>query len=257
MSELDNKSEWIGALKKALVALLDSFFGKLDVGIQEPDRPNTKPTEVVDGKSKPITDKPIGAFSPPIIQIVKGINFKTHGNFNTKSKKAKGLVVHYTVSGRSQASAKSIVSYLASQGLGCPVMDESGVIYIPEGYNFLSDVVYHAGQSSWLGVSGLSSYCIGLEICNWGTDGEKRGAKDLRKINSKKENQKSGTYQKYTEAQEKALINLCLWLKTQCPEFNIDWVVGHDEIAPNRKSDPGGSLSMTMPSFRSLLKSFK
>jgi len=38
------------------------------------------------------------------------------------------------------------------------------------------------------------------------------------------------------------------------PEFRADWVAGHDEVSPGRKSDPGGSLSMTMPQFRYMLK---
>jgi len=229
---------------KKLITELISLLTQYLAQSKEPDRPNTAPPE--------INEDP-GAITQPVIQVVKGLKYKTHGKFKTKSGKAKGLVVHYTVSGRSQASAKNVVTYLAKEGLGCPVMDENGIIYVPEGFNYLTDVAYHAGASSWKGVTGISAYCIGMEICNWGTAGKEKGAKDLRVV-SAKENIKAGTYQMFTEAQEKALINLCLWLKKNNPEFDFDWVVGHDEIAPTRKSDPGGSLSMTMPALRKLLK---
>lgn len=231
------------SIVKQLIELLTAFLAQSKA--QEPPRPDKAPPE--------IEEKP-NAITEPIVQVVKGVKYKTHGKFKTKSGKARGLVVHYTVSGRSQAAAKNVVAYLAKEGLGCPVMDENGVIYIPEGFNWLTDVAYHAGVSSWKGVSGISAYCIGMEICNWGTAGKEKGVKDLRLQASKKENIKPGTYQMYTEAQEKALVNLCLWLKAKCPEFDFDWVVGHDEIAPTRKSDPGASLSMTMPDLRKLLK---
>ncbi len=232
--------ETLKKLITELIALLTQYLAQA----KEPPRPDTVPPEI---------DEDAQAITEPVIQVVKGVRYKTHGRFKTKSGKARGLVVHYTVSGRTQASAKSVVSYLAKEGLGCPVMDENGIIYVPENFNFLTDVAYHAGASSWRGVSGLSAYCIGMEICNWGTAGKEKGAKDLRLQGTKHDNIKPGTYQMYTLAQERALINLCLWLKKQCPEFDFDWVVGHDEIAPTRKSDPGASLSMSMPEFRKLL----
>lgn len=197
------------------------------------------------------------SFTAPKINIVKGVKYKTHGRFKTKSGNALGAVVHYTVSGRTALSAQGVVKYLAKEGLGCLVMDENGEFWAPEGYNYRRDVVYHAGSSSWNGKTGMSFYCIGLEICNWGTDALKRGAKDVRVISTKTANQKPGTYQCYTEAQEKSLINFLKYEKATNPEFSFDLVIGHDECAPTRKSDPGGSLSMTMPELRTTLKGQK
>lgn len=193
-------------------------------------------------------------FTAPKINIVKGVRYKIRGKFKTKTGKALGAVTHYTVSGRSALSAQGVVKYLAKEGLGCLVMDEKGEFWAPEGYNYRTDVVYHAGSSSWNGKSGMSSYCIGLEICSWGADALKRGVKDVRTVSTKTANQKPGTYQMFTEAQEKSLINFLKYEKAINPEFSFDWVVGHDEIAPSRKSDPGGSLSMTMPELRASLK---
>ena len=50
------------------------------------------------------------------------------------------------------------------------------------------------------------------------------------------------------------LMNMIRYMKAVCPDFDVEWVVGHDEIAPSRKSDPGASLSMTMPELRKIFK---
>lgn len=191
-------------------------------------------------------------WAPTVIKV-KGVKYSKHGFFKTKLGKALGAVVHYTVSGRTAANAIGVVKYLASKGLGCLVMDENGIFYCAENYDYMKDVVYHAGNSLWKGKSGISTYCIGLEICGYGSDGPKHGVKDLR-TSTGEDNIKRGTYQMYTAKQEETLINFLKFCKRTNPEFSYDWVVGHDEIAPSRKSDPGASLSMTMPELRKLLK---
>lgn len=74
-------------------------------------------------------------------------------------------------------------------------------------------------------------------------------------------NIKAGTYLPYSFDQFEALTNLCLYLaKTFPTTFSLDRVLGHDEVAPARKNDPGGALAdparlMTMAAFRAYLKS--
>lgn len=190
-------------------------------------------------------------YTMPTIVRVPGVKFKTHGKYRTKTGNAKGLVVHYTVSGRTAKNARGVLAYLAKNGLGCMVMDEDGIIYIPENFNLQTDVAYHAGKSSWKGLSGMSYYCMGMEMCCWGK-GSKVGP--FRVIKKQTDNRKVGTYQAYTAAQEKSLENFVLWQLDVNPEFDINFVAGHDEIAPLRKSDPGGSLSVGMPAFRGKFK---
>lgn len=179
-------------------------------------------------------------YEMPNIVRVPGVKYKIVGKYKTKTKQAKGLGVHYTVSGRTAQAAKNVVAYMAKKGLGCMVMDENGIIYVPENFNIQTDVAYHAGKSSWKGLSGMSYYLMGMEICCWGK-GSKVGP--LR-----------NKFQAYTPKQEAALVNFIKWQLDVNPEFSIDFVAGHHEISPGRKSDPGDSLSMTMPKFRELLK---
>lgn len=209
--------------------------------LEEPERPEEIPSKV--------------AYEIPNIVEVPGIAYKKRGNFKTKTGKARGAVVHYTVSHGTPSSAKAVMQSLARRGLGCPVMDNEGTIYVPSGFDLTRDVAYHAGRSEWKGKTGISFYCIGLEICCWGrlTEKTKKYATEVRNSVSF-QNIKAGDYECFTPAQEKSLVNFLLWQLDVNPEFSIDWIVGHDEIAPNRKTDPGASLSLSMPEFRAHLE---
>jgi len=73
---------------------------------------------------------------------------------------------------------------------------------------------WHAGESSWKGMSNCNDFSIGIEL--EGTE-----------------------IQPYEEIQYKVLLNLLVLLKK---EYNIIDIVGHSDIAPNRKTDPGPSF---------------
>ncbi|MDA8128109.1 MAG: 1,6-anhydro-N-acetylmuramyl-L-alanine amidase AmpD [Betaproteobacteria bacterium] len=70
---------------------------------------------------------------------------------------------------------------------------------------------WHAGKSSWLGRERCNDFSVGIEL---------EGADD----------------QPFTDAQYAALIPLLAALKAAYP---IRAVVGHSDIAPGRKTDPG------------------
>ena len=192
-------------------------------------------------------------FTAPEVRIVGGVKYETKP-YATMSGNFAGLVVHYTVSGRSAESAKGVVRYLASKGLGCMVMDENGIIYVPEGFDLLTSSAAHAGLSKWGGYGGLNSYFAGMEICGLG--------KDARvgpfRTSGPDANIMPGTYQAFTSAQENALTNFIAWALSVNSNFSIGNVCGHDEARAEaglkgNKSDPGASLSMTMPAYRKYL----
>lgn len=209
----------------------------------EPDRP-----------TEPMPIKPVDGIVEPEFVIVRGIKFKDRGAYKTPSGMFSGLVVHYTVSNRTQASARAVVEYLASQGYGCMTMDQDGKIYIPEGLDIFRSWGYHAGTSKWQGRSGVSDIFAGMEICCWGLnskDGPFRESKGEANIIP-------GKYQTYTQAQERSLTNFILWARTKNPEFKLENVCGHDELRAEAgkkgdKQDPGASLSVTMPTYRNYL----
>jgi len=73
---------------------------------------------------------------------------------------------------------------------------------------------WHAGVSSWQGRDNCNDYSIGIEL---------EGTDDLP----------------YTEVQYDSLIKLIALLKQEYPAISSDRIVGHCDIAPGRKTDPG------------------
>lgn len=134
---------------------------------------------------------------------------------------------------------------------------------------------YHAGKSSYPGLNdGVSNELVGIEVmcagklqyhkdqrCRaWFTD-EKKGDKFFEKDEysfwHKNENIETGFYHNFTSKQKSSLVDLILWLDQQSSNFKLQYVVGHDEVSPGRKSDPGGSLGMPMSHFREMLRDIK
>ncbi len=81
---------------------------------------------------------------------------------------------------------------------------------------------WHAGAGTWAGQSDINSRSIGIEIVNGGHDWPLP----------------DGTLPPYPDAQIRAVIALCLRLIAlhHVPQTRI---VGHSDIAPARKADPG------------------
>ena len=78
----------------------------------------------------------------------------------------------------------------------------------------LNQRAWHAGVSSWRGRKSCNDFAIGIEL---------EGADDCP----------------YTKAQYARLVTVLDWLLSRYPALSDDRIVGHSEIAPGRKSDPG------------------
>jgi len=76
------------------------------------------------------------------------------------------------------------------------------------------DRAWHAGESSWLGRDGCNDYAIGIEMIG----DEKRP---------------------FTQAQYTETARLCRVLMLAYPNITRQRIVGHQDIAPDRKWDPG------------------
>jgi N-acetylmuramoyl-L-alanine amidase len=94
------------------------------------------------------------------------------------------------------------------------VVEEDGTVFrlVPEERR-----AWHAGVSHWRGRSGLNDRSIGIEIVNpgheWG-------------------------YRAFPALQMAAVCDLCLEILARHPVAPWD-VVGHSDVAPDRKQDPG------------------
>lgn len=173
----------------------------------------------------------------------------------------RGLIVHYTA-GRDNPTAT--LDYSIAMGYSFMVIDKSGQLWQAAPIDQWGS---HAGQSYHPEFgSQVSKSTVGVEILCAGAltikqdglytcFGDKVLEQDARYVETEA-NRWHGYYEKYTQAQEETLANLCWWLKGNSPLFEFDLVLGHDEVCvpKGRKVDPGGSLSKTMPAFREYLK---
>ncbi len=86
-----------------------------------------------------------------------------------------------------------------------------------EQYVSLNERAWHAGKSSWLGREACNDYSIGIEC---------EGTDDLP----------------YEPAQYATLRALLPKLRAAYPAITPDRIVGHSDVAPGRKTDPGPSF---------------
>lgn len=134
-------------------------------------------------------------------------------HFNDRHAPIDMLVLHYT----DMKSTKEALNWLVnpvSQVSAHYLLSETGDVYaLVED----SKRAWHAGNSFWKGRTDINSYSIGIELANPGH---------------------SHGYTPFPEAQIDALIELCLRLKARW-DIPSCHVLGHSDIAPQRKQDPG------------------
>ncbi|MEZ0122804.1 MAG: 1,6-anhydro-N-acetylmuramyl-L-alanine amidase AmpD [Candidatus Reddybacter sp.] len=87
---------------------------------------------------------------------------------------------------------------------------------------------WHAGNSSFKGCANCNDYSIGIEL--EGTDTEP-----------------------YSDSQYQSLVLICHQLLCHYPALSAERIVGHSDISPGRKTDPG--LAFDWPYFFALLAS--
>ncbi len=90
----------------------------------------------------------------------------------------------------------------------------------------LGDRAWHAGQSCFAGSDNCNDFSIGIEL--EGTDDDA-----------------------YTDAQYESLAAVTSILLAHCHEMDGSRIVGHSDIAPKRKTDPGSAFDWER--YRSLL----
>lgn len=112
-------------------------------------------------------------------------------------------------------------------------------------------IAWHAGQSSWGGRSDYNQFSLGIEIDNAGRleprDGELvswRGQAYARQeaVRAVHRNETEPSWwHRYPEAQLEVVEELCELLVA---EYDLRWILGHEEIAPQRKQDPGPAFPL-------------
>ena len=144
----------------------------------------------------------------------KILNFSPNFNLKKRSKsQIKFLVFHYTGM-KSEIAALKKLTNIQSEVSSHYLIKNNGeiVLMVPETY-----IAWHAGVSFWKKYKSINKYSIGIEISNPGH---------------------SYNYKNFSTKQIKSIVKLSKYL---IKKYNIKptSILGHSDIAPNRKKDPG------------------
>jgi N-acetylmuramoyl-L-alanine amidase len=134
----------------------------------------------------------------------------------SQDSRAQYLILHYTYGDWNSSLNELTKGQVSSHYL---VRDDPVEVYqlVDE-----SRRAYHAGASSWKGQTQLNAASIGIEIVNAGSRLASQGI----------------DWQEYPKAQVDAVVALVKWI-VERHEIRADRILGHSDIAPTRKTDPG------------------
>lgn len=157
------------------------------------------------------------------------------------------LVIHYTAGKNAESSA----NYLCNKD----VQASAHLVIARDGKVFqlvpFDTIAWHAGKSAYAGREWLNKYSIGIELDNPGPlekvgeefqswFGSRYSANDV--LYATHRNETSPTYwHTFTEKQIEICQQIC---KLLMEKYGIKTIVGHEEIAPQRKRDPGPAFPL-------------
>lgn len=158
------------------------------------------------------------------------------------------IVIHYTAG----SSAKNSIDWLCNPTAKASahiVIGRDGEITQLVNFN---KIAWHAGISAWDNKTNINRFSIGIELENAGQL-TKQGNNWVTWFGSTIENNnvmlathKNRTdecgWHTYTEAQIRACQDLCILLTEK---YAIKEIIGHDDICPQRKTDPGPAFPLT------------
>lgn len=156
------------------------------------------------------------------------------------------IVIHYT-SGYYKASVNTFTNPRARASAHVVIDRDGSIVQLVP----FDTIAWHAGKSSYGGREGFNKYSIGIEIVNSGPltksgnvfrswFGSAYNPSDV--IEAVHRNERNSRYWHiYTEEQIQAVTDLCSLL---VQEYGIKHILGHEEIAPLRKTDPGPAFPL-------------
>ena len=193
--------------------------------------------------------KPHQIDTPPQNEYIEPMKIKNHllddpkvdtslqsPNVSKGTIKPSIIVLHYTASGGEDGKGDATyLSRATSRASAHVVAGRNGSLDQIVPFNKRA---WHAGKSEYKGVNDVNDFSIGIEIDNWGwLDGRGLSVPEDQ-IHHETRNGKK-TWEKYKPEQLEAVDEV---IGAIVAKYDIVDIVGHEDIAPGRKQDPGPAL---------------
>lgn len=157
-------------------------------------------------------------------------------------------VIHFTADNNPQSTINWFKDSKAKASAHL-LIDRLGNIYQ---FGLFTEILWHAGTSQWkaANIIGMNSHSIGIELTNLGRTVQRPDSVLLKHKNE----DKAVYWQSYTDIQMEVLKSVCDVLTK---EYKLIEFLGHDDIAPGRKSDPGPAFDWSLLKDVEVLPTFK
>ena len=150
----------------------------------------------------------------PKLSLDTTLNYSPNFNFNKrKIEDIKFIIFHYTGMKKEVDAINQLTDQKSKVSCHYFIRNNGEILtLVPDLY-----ISWHAGVSAWKKYRSINKYSIGIEISNPGHD---------------------FTYKKFSKKQIKSVLKLTTFL---IKKYNIksSFILGHSDIAPDRKKDPG------------------
>ena len=156
-------------------------------------------------------------------------NYSINFDLKKRDKKSiKFIIIHYTGMKNESDAIKRLCDAKSEVSSHYFIKNNGDLLnLVPDLYN-----AWHSGKSSWKKFKSLNRYSIGIEINNPGHEFK---------------------YKKYSLKQISSLIKLLKVLKKKY-KIKKQNILGHSDISPNRKKDPGEKFPWSMLARKKLCK---
>ncbi len=141
-------------------------------------------------------------------------NYSSNFSLPKRQKKnIKYIIIHYTGMKNELSALNRLIDHMSKVSAHYFIKKNGEVInLVPDLYE-----AWHAGKSNWKNIQSLNRYSIGIEIQNSGHE---------------------NFYEKFSKKQINSVKKLLRFLIKRY-RVNCKNILGHSDIAPNRKKDPG------------------
>lgn len=194
----------------------------------------------------------------PLYSFVQSPNFKAG-----RDKPVSAIILHFTGGATLEGSVRWFQNKLAKVSAHYVVGRDGNIVQMV----LEQDTAWHAGRSLLYGDPAVNSMSVGIEIVNWGElkkvgdeffcwpakdPNAPIGSPDREEYTRPYSSATFGTpkfdkgkwWAPYSLLQTVAVTKLCAEVCKRYPLITPERIVGHEDVAPGRKNDPGPLLNI-------------